>query len=96
MINAKHGFSTTDEVMLRDFDTRFKDTAGLSFSYQIVLTKMDSIPISKYISVKNEVAQRAWNVTRTMGSEVITTSAAHRGDGLGIQELREAIVQACN
>lgn len=96
LINAKHGFSTTDEMMLRDFDTRFKDTAGLSFSYQLVLTKMDSVPIPQYVSIKNEVAQRAWNITRTMSSKVIPTSAASRGEGLGIQELREAIVEACN
>ena len=95
MINAKHGFSTTDEMMLREFDTRFKETAGLSFSYQIVLTKMDSVPISEYVSIKNEVAERAWNITRTMNSDVIVTSAAQRGEGLGIQKLREAIVQAC-
>ncbi|KAF8603817.1 P-loop containing nucleoside triphosphate hydrolase protein [Ceratobasidium sp. AG-I] len=96
LINAKHGFSATDEVMLRDSDTRFKDTAGLSFSYQLVLTKMDSVPISQYVSIKNEVAQRAWNITRTMSPDVVPTSAVHRGEGLGIDELREVIVQACN
>jgi GTP-binding protein EngB required for normal cell division len=82
--------------MLGDLDTRFKDSAGLSFSFQIVLTKMDCVPVSQLAYVIGDVSRDALTAAPTAISNIIATSAAHRGGALGIQMLREAIIESCN
>lgn len=95
LVNAKHGFSTYDEMMLQDLDRRFSETAGLSFGYQIVLTKIDTLSTAAdIIKAKDEVEQEAQKVTRAWTTSALVTST--QGRGFGIDKLREAIIQACN
>lgn len=95
LVNAKHGFSMYDEMMLQDLDKRFKEAAGLSFSYQIVLTKGDLPPVRQLSDVKNQVEQEVYKITRTWSPNVLITSAVGKGKVSGIDRLREAIVEAC-
>ncbi|KAG9102843.1 hypothetical protein FRC06_000989, partial [Ceratobasidium sp. 370] len=78
LINAKHGMSSPDEAMLRDLDTRFKNSAGLSFTYQVVLTKMDCVPSSQLGIVPSRVARDTRKVAPTVAPEIMWTSAARR------------------
>jgi GTP-binding protein len=94
LINAKHGFSTYDGIMLEDLDRRFKAAAGLSFNYQIVLTKIDALHVGQIADVKNQVEQEARKITQAWSPNVLITST--KGQGFGIDKLREAIVEACN
>lgn len=85
-----------DEMMLQDLDKRFKEAAGLSFNYQIVLTKSD-LPLVRQLSdVKNKVEQEVYNITRARSPNILMTSAVDKGKTSGIDRLQEAIVEACN
>ncbi|KAG8708298.1 hypothetical protein FRC09_001325, partial [Ceratobasidium sp. 395] len=95
LINAKHGISASDKAMLQDLDTRFKGSAGLSFTYQVVLTKMDCVPISQLASVLGKTTQDTRQFAPTAVPEVMWTAAPRQGNGIGIQQLRNAIIQSC-
>ncbi|KAG8761317.1 hypothetical protein FRC11_014075 [Ceratobasidium sp. 423] len=94
LINAKHGFSEVDGIMLRDIDTRFKRAAGLSFSYQLVLTKIDEVRAQQALEIKNQVEREARKITGALGPGVLVTST--KGNGFGIGGLRDAIIEACS
>ncbi|CAE6512273.1 unnamed protein product [Rhizoctonia solani] len=94
LINAKHGFSKVDAMMLQDIDTRFKQAAGLSFSYQLVLTKIDEVRAQQTLEIKNQVECEARKITGALGPGVLVTST--KGNGFGIGGLRDAILDACS
>ncbi|KAJ1306710.1 hypothetical protein OPQ81_007701 [Rhizoctonia solani] len=94
LVNAKHGFSEYDGMMLQDIDRRFKQAAGLSFTYQLVLTKVDEIRARQVPGVKNQVESEALEITGALGPGALVTSI--KGNGFGIGTLRDAIVGACN
>ncbi|CAE6394341.1 unnamed protein product [Rhizoctonia solani] len=93
LVNAKHGFSELDGIMLQDLDRRFKQAAGLSFNYQIVLTKIDEIRNQQLSETKNQVEYEVRKITEVLGLGTLVTST--KGSGFGIVGLRDAIVEAC-
>ncbi|CAE6516165.1 unnamed protein product [Rhizoctonia solani] len=93
LVNAKHGFSELDGIMLQDLDRRFKRAAGLSFNYQLVLTKIDEIRNQQLIETKNQVENGARKITDVWSLGTLVTST--KGNGFGIAGLRDAIVEAC-
>ncbi|CUA78226.1 hypothetical protein RSOLAG22IIIB_02845 [Rhizoctonia solani] len=93
LINAKHGFSRFDQIMLQDLDRRFKQAAGLSFSYQLVLTKIDEVRSHELLEVKSQVEYEARKITEISGLPTLITST--KGSGFGILALRDAIAKAC-
>ncbi|ELU43512.1 dynamin family domain-containing protein [Rhizoctonia solani AG-1 IA] len=92
LINAKHGFSEFDEMMLQDIDRRFKQAAGLSSSYQLVLTKIDEVKPQEIPQVRSKVEHEARKITG-FGSDILLTST--KGNGFGVNNLRHAIIEAC-
>ncbi|KDN47648.1 hypothetical protein RSAG8_03438, partial [Rhizoctonia solani AG-8 WAC10335] len=93
LINAKHGFSELDRIMLQDLDRRFKQAAGLSFSYQLVLTKIDEIRSQQLPEAKDQVEYEARKITGMLGPGALFTST--KRNSFGIVSLRDAIVEAC-
>ncbi|CEL61915.1 putative GTP-binding protein EngB OS=Rhodopseudomonas palustris (strain BisB18) GN=engB PE=3 SV=1 [Rhizoctonia solani AG-1 IB] len=93
LVNAKHGFSEFDRVMLQDIDGRFKQAAGLSFSYQLVLTKIDEVKPQDTLRVRSQVEYEARKISGGFGSGVFVTST--KNNGFGINDLRHAITEAC-
>ncbi|CAE6406211.1 unnamed protein product [Rhizoctonia solani] len=94
LVNAKHGFSEFDGMMLQDIDRRFKRAAGLSFSYQLVLTKIDELRAQQIPEAKNKIEYEARQITGALGPGALVTST--KGNGFGIVGLRDAIVEACS
>ncbi|CAE6371007.1 unnamed protein product [Rhizoctonia solani] len=92
LINAKHGFSDFDKMMLQDIDRRFKQAAGLSSSYQLLLTKIDEVKPQEIPQVRSKVEHEARKITG-FGSDILLTST--KGNGFGVNNLRHAIIEAC-
>ncbi|KAH7335378.1 P-loop containing nucleoside triphosphate hydrolase protein [Rhizoctonia solani] len=94
LVNAKHGYSEFDGMMLQDIDRRFKRAAGLSFNYQLVLTKVDELRPQQIPEAKNQIEYEAHQITGALGLDALVTST--KGNGFGIVGLRDAIVEACS
>ncbi|CAE6417604.1 unnamed protein product [Rhizoctonia solani] len=94
LVNAKHGFSEFDGMMLHDIDRRFKQAAGLSFSYQLVLTKIDEVKPQEIPGIRSRIEYEARKITQGLGLGVLVTST--KGNGFGIDGLRHAIIEACS
>lgn len=103
LINASHGLKESDKLMLQDLHSlALTSTADLSsrvfpFSYQIVLTKLDEVvkrkdaPPDLLHSIQSEVH----SIAPTCMPNLILTSTKIGGESkMGINELRECIVEA--
>ena len=82
LVDARHGFKEVDTAILDTLDTA-------AVSYQIVLTKADAVKLSEREAVV-AAAQEAILRRPAAYPEVLLTSSE---EGLGIPELRAAIMQ---
>lgn len=80
-------------MMLQSLDERVQASAGLKFTLQAVITKVDTIPDWKLASsvaqMKKEIAEAA----PTCLDPIITSTAKY--PYVGINAVRNAIIQAC-
>lgn len=106
LVNASHGLKESDKLMLQDLHSlALSSTAALSsrvfpFSFQIVLTKVDEIIKRKDASsgVLHSIQSEVHRLAPTCMPDMILTSTKMAAPGsdskLGINELRECIVEA--
>ena len=80
-------------MMLQSLDERVQASAGLKFTLQAVITKVDTIPDRKLATsiarMKKEIAEAA----PTCLDPIVTSTAKY--PYIGINGVRNAIIQAC-
>jgi GTP-binding protein len=85
LIDARHGIKKNDDAVLSLLDKA-------AVSYQLVLTKADKVKAGAAARLAAETA--AMTARRPAAFPAVLATSSEKGDGL--EELREAIVQAVN
>ena len=93
LFNGGHGLNEVDIMMLQSLDERVQASAGLKFTLQAVITKVDTIldrELTNSIArMRGEIAEAA----PTCLEPIITSTAKY--PYIGINAVRDAIMQAC-
>jgi len=80
-------------MMLQSLDERVQASAGLKFTLQAIITKVDTIPdrklTSSIVQMKKDIAEAA----PTCLDPIVTSTAKY--PYIGIDAVRNAITQAC-
>ena len=83
LIDSRHGLKDVDREVMEMLD-------NAAVSYRLVLTKADKVKASHLADVKNQVAEEARKHAAAHPDILVTASQT----GLGIPELRAAIIEA--
>ena len=80
-------------MMLRSLDERVQASAGLKFTLQAVITKVDTILDRKLSSSISQIRKDIIEAAPTCLEPIFTSTAKHPYIGLDV--VRDAIMQAC-
>ena len=80
-------------MMLQSLDERVQASAGLKFTLQAVITKVDIIPDRELANSITQMREEIAEVAPTCLDPIITSTAKH--PYIGINAVRDAIIQAC-
>ena len=93
LFNGGHGLNEVDTMMLRSLDERVQSSAGLKFTLQAIITKVDVIPHNKFASSIAQMRKDIAEAAPTCLDPIITSTAKY--PYIGINAARNAIAQAC-
>jgi len=93
LFNGGHGLNETDAMMLQSLDERVQASAGLKFTIQAVITKVDTISDRKLTSSIAQMRKDITEASPTCLDPIVTSTA--RYPYTGINAVRNAIMQAC-
>ena len=80
-------------MMLRSLDERVQASAGLKFTLQAVITKVDTILDRKFSNSIPQMRKDIIEAAPTCLEPILTSTAKHAHTGIGM--VQDAIVQAC-
>lgn len=93
LFNGGHGLNEIDTMMLHSLDERVQASAGLKFTLQAVITKVDMISGGKFASSTTQMKKDIAGAAPTCLDPIITSTAKY--PYIGIDAVRNAIMQAC-
>jgi len=93
LINAGHGVTDFDMGMLQDLNKRAQNSSQSPFSFQAVLTKVDTVPPSGASeSIQSMCSEISKHAPLCMPTLLTVISDKHR---IGVDALRLSIAEAC-
>jgi GTP-binding protein len=93
LINAKHGVNQADKLMLQDLDERIQ-SGHFRWTLQAIITKTDLVPLEKLDTAISSIKQTIFDNAPTCLPPIVT-AAPVKSTGLGIDDVRRSIVEAC-
>ena len=93
LFNAKHGLNETDKMMLSSLDEQCQASGGLRGTLQAIITKADSLHMGELAKAVKRIQKDVFEAAPTCLPPIIT--AAHGQPHLGVDLLRQSIVEAC-
>lgn len=92
LLNAKHGASEADRLMLQNLDKKVQ--AGESrWTLQAIITKTDLVPCHSLETTIKGIKQVIFENAPTCLPPIVTSSL--KSNGLGVSDVRRSIVEAC-
>jgi len=92
LLNAKHGLSEADKLMLQNLDQRIQ-SGDAKWTLQAIVTKADIVSPDKLDAAIKGIKQAIFENAPTCLPPIVTASS--KSNGLGVSDVRRSIVEAC-
>jgi GTP-binding protein len=92
LLNAKHGLNQADKLMLQDLDNKIQ-SGNARWSLQAIITKADLVSCHKLEATIESIKRTIFENAPTCLPPIVTASL--KSDGLGVNDVRRSIVEAC-
>ncbi|KAL6306249.1 P-loop containing nucleoside triphosphate hydrolase protein, partial [Sparassis latifolia] len=93
LFSAKHGLKDMDKAMLESLHSRCLASAGLNFTLQAIITKVDALSVAELASQIQKMQKEIFEAAPTCLPPIVTT--AIKEPRIGIDEVRKSIIEAC-
>ena len=93
LLNAKHGTSEADKLMLRHLDKKVQ-SGERRWTLQAIITKADLVSSHNLDATIEGIKQTIFENAPTCLPPIVTASLKSNG-GLGLSDVRRSIVEAC-
>jgi len=92
LLNAKHGASETDKLMLKQLNERIQ-SGDVRWTLQAIITKADLVSPHNFTTAIESIRRAIFENAPTCLPPIVT--ASHKSNGVGIIDVRRSIVEAC-
>ncbi|KAI0642386.1 P-loop containing nucleoside triphosphate hydrolase protein [Trametes meyenii] len=93
LFHAKHGLNEVDRMMLSSLDEQCQSSAGLKFTVQGIITKVDTLRDSEISKAIKTIQKDIFDTAPTCLPPIITSALEH--PHYGVDQVRLSIQEAC-
>ncbi|KAI0675983.1 hypothetical protein C8Q78DRAFT_1007495 [Trametes maxima] len=93
LFHAKHGLNEVDRMMLSSLDEQCQSSAGLKFTVQGIITKVDTLRDSEITKAIKSIQKDIFDSAPTCLPPIITSALEH--PHYGVDQVRLSIQEAC-
>ncbi|KAH9849865.1 P-loop containing nucleoside triphosphate hydrolase protein [Lenzites betulinus] len=93
LFHAKHGLNEVDRIMLSSLDQQCQASAGLKFTVQGIITKVDALRDNELEKAIKTIQKDIFDTAPTCLPPIITSALEH--PHYGVEQVRQSILEAC-
>ncbi|KAI0630755.1 P-loop containing nucleoside triphosphate hydrolase protein [Trametes polyzona] len=93
LFHAKHGLNEVDRMMLSSLDEQCQASAGLKFTVQGIITKVDSLRDNELAKAVKNIQKDIFETAPTCLPPIVTSALEH--PHFGVDQVRQSILEAC-
>lgn len=93
LFHAKHGLNEVDRMMLSSLDEQCQASAGLKFTVQGIITKVDTLRDSELSKAIKSIQKDIFDAAPTCLPPIITSALEQ--PHYGVDQVRQSILEAC-